>query len=112
MRLTVLLMLIASASTPMSAMAESGIATFYTHGRMADGKRYGANGPIFMARSASYRLGTWYRVTYHHHTMNISVRDHGPLASRHLDLSRGAFRALVGDMNKGVVHVTFKEIKK
>lgn len=106
-------LIIFAASISHSVMADNGIATFYTRGSMADGSAYGHHGNLFCARNSKIKLGTCWLVSANGRSKIITCRDHGPLASRHFDMSRAAFGFFSrGHYDKGVLHIKFREVKR
>src|SRR5579862_9663017 len=82
-------------ATPISASAQSGIASIYSGGRTADGERASASGLTAAHRSLPF--GTMVRVTNHSTGRSVVVRinDRGPFVrGRVIDLTPAGARAL------------------
>lgn len=87
------------------ASAGSMVASYYWQGRhTASGERFNPNG--YTAAHRTLRFGTRLRVTYRGRSVIVRINDRGPfIRGRHLDLSRGAARAI--GLNKvGVARVS------
>ena len=91
-------------SIPITASAQTGIASVYSGGRTADGEHARASG--FTAAHRSLPFGTKLRVTHNGQSVVVTVNDRGPFVrGRVLDLSTGAARA-IGLTSAGVGRVT------
>jgi len=97
-------------SIPMTASAQTGIASVYSGGRTANGER--ANPHRLTAAHRSLPFGTLVRVTNQHTGRSVIVRinDRGPfIRGRVIDLMPAAARAIGCD---GLARVTLTVIGK
>ena len=80
---------------------EKMVASWYMHGtRTANGERFNPDG--LTAAHKTLPFGTKLRLTYRDKTIIVRINDRGPfLKGRHLDLSRGAAKA-IGCFERGV----------
>jgi rare lipoprotein A len=95
---------------PLTASAQSGIASIYSGGLTANGEHAKASG--FTAAHRSLPFGTLVRVTNDRTGRSVVVRinDRGPfVAGRVIDLMPAAARA-IGDT--GLAHVTLSVVSK
>jgi rare lipoprotein A len=95
---------------PITASAQSGIASVYSGGRTADGEHAAASGLTAAHRSLPF--GTLVRVTNEHNGRSVVVRinDRGPFVrGRIIDLTPGAARALGF---AGLAHVTVTVVRR
>jgi rare lipoprotein A len=91
-------------SIPITASAQTGIASVYSGGRTANGERANPHGMTAAHRSLPF--GTLVRVTNEHTGRSVVVRinDRGPfIRGRVIDLMPAAARAIGCD---GLAHVT------
>jgi rare lipoprotein A len=115
-KLFVLTTLVASTiAMPMTASAQSGIASVYSGGRTANGEVAHSSGLTAAHRTLPF--GTMVRVTNHSNGRSVMVRinDRGPFVKKHgqftrdIDLSEGAARRIG---LPGVGAVTLEVISK
>ena len=93
--------LIAFLTTPRYAESASMLASWYDQGsKTASGEKF--NPDLLTAAHRSLPYGTKIRLRYGKHSAEVRVNDRGPyIRGRHIDLSRGAAKAL-GFKGKGV----------
>jgi rare lipoprotein A len=101
---------VSTIAIPMSASAQSGIASIYSGGRTANGETARASGMTAAHRTLPF--GTMVRVTNHQTGRSVVVRinDRGPFVhGRVIDLTPAAARALGFD---GLAHVDLEVVGK
>jgi len=89
-----LITILAFAMAPMPSESRTMLASWYDHGQTtASGEKFNPDG--LTAAHKTLKFGTKVRIRYGSREVKVRINDRGPFTKgRHLDLSRGAARAL------------------